>query len=203
MSGPESASRGRLGLVLGGGAALGAAHAGVLQVLEEADISCPIVAGTSAGALIGAAYAAGLPSQEITDAVLTAGWADFAMPCWAARALGADLVIAVSLDQDLEPAATTSGRLLEAVRKHHPHPAAVVHLPPDVLIRPDTDGLPHWSPKGVPQLVAAGRHAAEAALPAISALVASRPGTVCLTLTHPRATRHGLRGGDNPLVSRT
>src|SRR6516165_1801830 len=78
MTGPQPGGQVRLGLVLGGGAALGAAHAGVLQVLEEAGLNCFTVAGTSAGALIGAAYAAGLPSQVITDAVLAAGWTDFA-----------------------------------------------------------------------------------------------------------------------------
>jgi len=47
----------RLGLALGGGAARGFAHVGVLEVLEEEDIPVGAIAGTSIGALIGAVYA--------------------------------------------------------------------------------------------------------------------------------------------------
>jgi NTE family protein len=49
----------RVGLALGGGAARGFAHIGVIQVLEEAGISIDLVAGTSAGSLVAALYAAG------------------------------------------------------------------------------------------------------------------------------------------------
>lgn len=257
---PRPDGEARLGLVLGGGAALGAAHAGVLQVLEEAGIDCPVVAGTSAGALIGAGYAAGLPSLVITDAVLSASWADFGelrpgrrlglldtsplersiqelvtvrlieelgrrfaalawdlitrqpvlltkgplgsalrassavpglfppvrigelllvdgaladnLPIWAARALGASRVIAVSVDPDIDTASAVPGRLLETIRRYSPRPGAADRCPPDVLIRPDTAGLSRWSTKDVPQLIAAGRRAAEAALPALSAIAA-------------------------------
>jgi NTE family protein len=49
----------RIGLALGGGAARGFAHIGVIQVLEEAGIPVSLVAGTSAGSLVAALYAAG------------------------------------------------------------------------------------------------------------------------------------------------
>ena len=49
----------RIGLALGGGAARGFAHIGVIQVLEEAGIRVDLVAGTSAGSLVAALYAAG------------------------------------------------------------------------------------------------------------------------------------------------
>ncbi len=49
----------RVGLALGGGAARGFAHIGVIQVLEEAGIPIDLVAGTSAGSLVAALYAAG------------------------------------------------------------------------------------------------------------------------------------------------
>jgi NTE family protein len=49
----------RIGLALGGGAARGFAHIGVIQVLEEAGIPIDLVAGTSAGSLVAALYAAG------------------------------------------------------------------------------------------------------------------------------------------------
>ncbi len=49
----------RIGLALGGGAARGFAHIGVIQVLEEAGIRPDLVAGTSAGSLVAALYASG------------------------------------------------------------------------------------------------------------------------------------------------
>lgn len=49
----------RIGLALGGGAARGFAHIGVIQVLEESGIPVDLVAGTSAGSLVAALYAAG------------------------------------------------------------------------------------------------------------------------------------------------
>jgi NTE family protein len=52
-------SKPRIGLALGGGAARGWAHVGVIRALEEAGIRPDLVCGTSIGALVGAAYAAG------------------------------------------------------------------------------------------------------------------------------------------------
>lgn len=49
----------RIGLALGGGSARGWAHIGVIEALEQADIHPDLVCGTSVGALVGAAYAAG------------------------------------------------------------------------------------------------------------------------------------------------
>lgn len=72
-----------LGLTLSGGGAYGAAQAGVLQVLEERGIRPGIVAGTSAGALIGAAYAARLDADAIESAVRGFRWSHIAR--WSAR----------------------------------------------------------------------------------------------------------------------
>ncbi|MGW2890321.1 patatin-like phospholipase family protein [Streptomyces griseoruber] len=66
-----------VGLVLSSGAALGAAHAGVLRAVEEAGIEVTAVAGASAGALIGGAWAAGVDSERLTRRLLRAQWADF------------------------------------------------------------------------------------------------------------------------------
>ncbi|MDT7557457.1 MAG: hypothetical protein QOI68_1927 [Pseudonocardiales bacterium] len=275
MSDEPPADPPRLGLVLGGGAALGAAHAGVLEVLEEAGISCPIVVGTSAGALVGAGYAAGLSSVTLTEAILAATWADFARlsigrrwglldtspleqniekhipvatieeldrrfgavawdlraretvlltqgplsgalratsavpglfppvaigdrllvdgaladntPAWAARILGADLVIAVRLNDETNTVAQTAGRLLETLNSPRQAAVPAQHAGrPDVLIRPETRGINRWSPKGVPDLIAAGRLAAQAALPAIAELIAARGRD--RTATPPAAT---------------
>src|SRR5260370_40141701 len=50
----------RIGLALGGGFARGIVHVGVLKVLEEEKVPIGFVAGTSVGALIGAAYCSGV-----------------------------------------------------------------------------------------------------------------------------------------------
>jgi len=55
----------KLGLALGGGGVRGFCHIGVLKVLEQEEITIDLIAGTSAGALIGGAYAAGASPREI------------------------------------------------------------------------------------------------------------------------------------------
>jgi NTE family protein len=55
----------KLGLALGGGAARGFAHVGVIQVLEENGIKPDLVVGTSAGSLVGAIYASGKNGKEL------------------------------------------------------------------------------------------------------------------------------------------
>ena len=61
----------RIGLALGGGAARGFAHIGVIQVLEEAGIRPDLVVGTSAGSLVAALYASGRSGQELAATALT------------------------------------------------------------------------------------------------------------------------------------
>ena len=63
-----------VGLVLGGGAARGFAHIGVLEVLEEAGIPIHIVAGCSVGAIIGALCAAGIPAAQQHELVHGLRW---------------------------------------------------------------------------------------------------------------------------------
>ena len=60
-----SVKRPRICLVLSGGGARGAAHAGVLKVLEEYRVPIDCIAGTSMGALIGASYATGMTVPEM------------------------------------------------------------------------------------------------------------------------------------------
>jgi NTE family protein len=55
----------RIGLALGGGAARGFAHIGVIQVLEEAGLRPAMVAGTSAGSLVAALYASGMSGMAM------------------------------------------------------------------------------------------------------------------------------------------
>lgn len=66
--------RPRIGLVLGGGGARGAAHIGVLRVLEELRVPVDCVTGTSMGALVGGTFASGMPPEEIERSVLAINW---------------------------------------------------------------------------------------------------------------------------------
>jgi NTE family protein len=73
----------RIGLALGGGAARGFAHIGVIQVLEEAGIQPSMVAGTSAGSLVAAIYASGKTGaqlQRVADTMEEATIADWTLP---------------------------------------------------------------------------------------------------------------------------
>ena len=72
-----SDTRPRVGLALSGGAARGAAHVGVLRVFEDHGIPVDCIAGVSAGALVGGAYAAGLPLDELEEFALSMRWRDF------------------------------------------------------------------------------------------------------------------------------
>ncbi|TSE28084.1 putative NTE family protein [Tepidimonas thermarum] len=69
----NAAARPRIGLALGSGAARGWAHIGVLRVLQEAGLEPDIVCGTSIGALVGAAYAAG-ELDRLEPWVRSLGW---------------------------------------------------------------------------------------------------------------------------------
>ena len=66
--------RPRVGLALGGGAARGIAHVGVLEWLEEHHITVDLVVGTSMGGLIGGAYASGMSPAEIRKLLADADW---------------------------------------------------------------------------------------------------------------------------------
>ena len=73
---PEMNDRPRVGLVLSGGGARGAAHLGVLEVLEQQRIPIDYIAGTSMGAIIGGLYASGLSVDEIETVLSTIDWED-------------------------------------------------------------------------------------------------------------------------------
>ncbi len=69
-------ARPKVGLVLGGGGARGAAHIGVLEVLDQLRIPVDCVAGTSMGALVAGAWAAGLSPQTMREELKRADWVD-------------------------------------------------------------------------------------------------------------------------------
>src|SRR5437868_14794427 len=73
----------RIGLALGGGAARGFAHIGVIQVLEENGIHPDLVVGTSAGSLVAALYASGKTGAalgQMADTMDEAAITDWSFP---------------------------------------------------------------------------------------------------------------------------
>jgi NTE family protein len=66
----------RVGLVLSGGGARGAAHVGVLKVLDELHVHVDAIAGTSMGAVVGGLYASGLSGREIEKLLTSVDWQD-------------------------------------------------------------------------------------------------------------------------------
>ncbi len=64
----------KIGLALGSGSARGLTHIGVLKALEENNIKIDYIAGSSIGALIGGAYAMGMPVAEIEKIALQTDW---------------------------------------------------------------------------------------------------------------------------------
>lgn len=67
----------RIGLVLGGGGARGAAHVGVLKVLERERVPIHAIAGTSMGAIVGSLYASGYSAEEIEALLSSLEYRDF------------------------------------------------------------------------------------------------------------------------------
>lgn len=72
----EDLGRPRIGLVLSGGGARGAAHIGVLKVLEENRVPIDAIAGTSMGAVVGGLYATGLTAADVERVMTSLDWQD-------------------------------------------------------------------------------------------------------------------------------
>ena len=64
------AQRPKVGVVLCGGGAKGAAHVGVLKVLEENNIPIDLIVGTSMGAIVGGLYAIGYSAAELDSLII-------------------------------------------------------------------------------------------------------------------------------------
>ena len=71
---PATAQRPKVGVVLCGGGAKGAAHVGVLKVLEENNIPIDCIVGTSMGAIIGGLYAIGYTASELDSLIMAQDW---------------------------------------------------------------------------------------------------------------------------------
>ena len=108
----------KLGLVLGGGAARGFAHVGVIQVLEEAGIRPSLVVGTSAGSLVAAFYASGKTGaqlQQIAESMEEATFADWTLPIFSRGMLRGEALARYVGSQ-------TNGKLIESM----PMPLGIV-----------------------------------------------------------------------------
>jgi NTE family protein len=70
----------KIGLALSGGGARGFAHVGVLKVLVDSGVRFDMVAGTSAGSIIGGALAAGMSVDELLLMARNVGWTDLGRP---------------------------------------------------------------------------------------------------------------------------
>jgi NTE family protein len=131
-------SRLKIGYALSGGAVRGVAHLGFLSVFEEAGIRPDAIAGTSAGAVVGAGYAAGLPVDLMSEAMRQTRWRDIAgtpsrqrlsvfgstpMSDWIARGVGEvtfeeleiPLAVVACNVVDGTPVVLNSGPVVEAV----------------------------------------------------------------------------------------
>ncbi|WP_036138598.1 patatin-like phospholipase family protein [Luteibacter sp. 9135] len=64
---PVLAAKPRIGLALGGGAAKGFAHIGVIKMLEASGIHADVVSGTSAGSVVGVLYASGMDAFQLQE----------------------------------------------------------------------------------------------------------------------------------------
>jgi NTE family protein len=82
-----SEGRKRIGLALSGGVVRGPAHLGVLQVLVREGIPIDCVAGSSAGALVGALYCAGVDLNEAEKRMGDFNWRQIGSLVWPRRGL--------------------------------------------------------------------------------------------------------------------
>jgi len=70
----------KIGLALSGGGARGFAHIGVLKALVQHQIPIDMIAGVSAGAIVGGAFASGMPINEIAAMASKIGWTNMMRP---------------------------------------------------------------------------------------------------------------------------
>ena len=99
----------RIGLALGGGAARGFAHVGVIAVLEEAGLRPSVLVGTSAGSLVAALYASGKTSAQLQQTALN--MEEFAITDWMLPIFGRGMFRGEALSRYVND--LVAGRLIE------------------------------------------------------------------------------------------
>jgi NTE family protein len=159
-----------VGLALGGGFARGLAHIGILKVLEEEGIPVHFIAGTSVGAVIGAAYCSGISARELEDMAALVRFKDFArwtlsrygfasndrmarflnkmLKCRTFENLKIPLAVAATDFASGEGVVFRSGPLVEAVRASCAYPG--MFLPVNINGRLLVDGMLAHSVPTVP-----------------------------------------------------
>ncbi len=156
-----------LGVALGGGFARGIAHIGALKVLEEENIQVDYVAGTSVGAIIGAAYCCGMTAAELSEMAATLRFTDFArftlsryglynsdrmlrlfarvLKCHTFEELKIPLAITATEYRTGEAVVFTKGKLADPIRASCAYPG--MFAPVEIEGRSYIDGMLAW---GVP-----------------------------------------------------
>lgn len=110
-----SGKRPELGLALGGGAALGWAHVGVLTALEEAGVRPGAVAGTSSGALVAALYAFDVSPARMEELLGWPRWKDLTDVTLSSLGLFSNRAVVEPLEEELGDARIEEARLPLAV----------------------------------------------------------------------------------------
>ena len=93
--------RKKIGLALSGGGARGFAHIGVLKVLAEHKISFDMIAGTSAGAIIGGCLAAGMTPVEIEETAAKVGYLTMVRPSFSTQGALSNVPMGHFLESEL------------------------------------------------------------------------------------------------------
>lgn len=138
----------RIGLALGGGAARGFAHVGVIQVLEEAGIRPSLVVGTSAGSVVAAIYASGRSGaqlQQIAETMEEASLTDWTLPLFGRSLLRGDAIARYVNTQ-------VGGRPIEAMDIALGIVATDLHSGDGILFRRGDTGLAVRASSAVPSV---------------------------------------------------
>lgn len=166
----EAPKRPTLGVALGGGFARGLAHVGVLKVLKEENIEVGMIAGTSVGAVIGAAYCSGVSPEELCEIAALVRFKDFArwtisrfgictndrmhsflerlLPVRTFEELKLPLAVTATDFATGDPVVFRSGSLVDAVRASCAYPG--MFLPVQVNGRLLVDGMLAYPVPSVP-----------------------------------------------------
>jgi NTE family protein len=136
----------RIALALGGGAARGFAHVGVLQVLEEAAIPVDIIVGTSAGSVVAALHASGLSGAALEKAAL--GMDETALTDWMFPLINRGMIRGEALANYINK--QVAGRPLQALNKPIGVVAATLGSGAPIVFRSGNTGLAVRASSAVP-----------------------------------------------------